>query len=65
MGVITGTKFIDDNPEIPERWLPMTPLGRLGSAADIAESVAFLASERARNITGEILNVAGGAYMRN
>jgi NAD(P)-dependent dehydrogenase (short-subunit alcohol dehydrogenase family) len=64
MGVITGTKFIDDNPEISERWLPMTPLGRLGSADDIAESVAFLASERARNITGEILNVAGGAYMR-
>lgn len=65
MGVITGTKFIDDNPDVPERWLPMTPLGRLGNANDIAESVAFLASERARNITGEILNVSGGAYMRN
>jgi NAD(P)-dependent dehydrogenase (short-subunit alcohol dehydrogenase family) len=32
---------------------------------DIAEATAFLASDRARHITGEILNVAAGAYMRN
>ena len=33
--------------------------------ADIAEAVAFLASDRAAFITGEVLNVAGGSYMRN
>ncbi len=33
--------------------------------ADIAEAVAFLASARAAYITGEVLNVAAGAYMRN
>jgi NAD(P)-dependent dehydrogenase (short-subunit alcohol dehydrogenase family) len=64
MGVVTGTKFIDDNPQIAERLLPQTPLGRHASAQDIAEAVAFLASDRARHVTGEILNVAGGIYMR-
>jgi NAD(P)-dependent dehydrogenase (short-subunit alcohol dehydrogenase family) len=64
MGVVTGTKFIDDNPQIAERLLPQTPLGRHASADDIAEAVAFLASDRAQHITGEILNVAGGIYMR-
>jgi NAD(P)-dependent dehydrogenase (short-subunit alcohol dehydrogenase family) len=64
MGVVTGTKFIDDNPGIAERTLPQTPLGKHASADDIAETVAFLASDRAGHITGEILNVAGGAYMR-
>lgn len=64
MGVVTGTKFIDDNPRIAERLLPSTPLGRHASTRDIAEAVAFLASDRAAHVTGEILNVAGGVYMR-
>jgi NAD(P)-dependent dehydrogenase (short-subunit alcohol dehydrogenase family) len=64
MGVVTGTKFIDDNPDVAARMLPGTPLGQHATAEDIAESVAFLASDRARHITGEILNVAGGSYMR-
>jgi NAD(P)-dependent dehydrogenase (short-subunit alcohol dehydrogenase family) len=64
MGVVTGTKFIDDNPDVAERMLSGTPLGRHATAADIAETVAFLASDRARHITGEILNVSGGSYMR-
>ncbi len=65
MGVVTGTKFIDDNPQIAERLLPQTPLGSHATTGDIAEAVAFLASDRAAHITGEILNVAGGIYMRN
>jgi 3-oxoacyl-[acyl-carrier protein] reductase len=38
-------------------------LGRFGSASDIAEAVAFLASPAARYITGETLHVNGGMYM--
>jgi 3-oxoacyl-[acyl-carrier protein] reductase len=38
-------------------------LARLGSPADIAEAVAFLASPAAAYITGETLNVNGGMYM--
>jgi NAD(P)-dependent dehydrogenase (short-subunit alcohol dehydrogenase family) len=40
------------------------PLGDVPGTADIAEAVAFLASDRAAFITGEVLNVAGGSYMR-
>lgn len=65
MGVVTGTKFADDNPDITQRPDAMGPLGTLPDTSDIAETVAFLASRRARHITGEIVNVAGGAYMRN
>ena len=36
------------------------PLGYFGSPRDVAEAVAFLASEEARYITGQILNVDGG-----
>ena len=38
-------------------------LGRFGSATDIAEAVAFLASPAAAYITGETLHVNGGMYM--
>ncbi len=36
------------------------PLGSLGTPKDVAEAVAFLASEEARYITGQVLNVDGG-----
>ena len=36
------------------------PLGYLGSPRDVAEAVAFLATEEARYITGQVLNVDGG-----
>jgi len=36
------------------------PLGYLGSPCDVAEAVAFLASEEARYITGQVLGVDGG-----
>jgi 3-oxoacyl-[acyl-carrier protein] reductase len=39
------------------------PAGRLGSAADVAEAVAFLASEQASYVTGHVLNVSGGLLM--
>jgi 3-oxoacyl-[acyl-carrier protein] reductase len=43
--------------------LGQVPLARLGSPADIAHAVAFLASPRASYITGETLHVNGGMYM--
>jgi 3-oxoacyl-[acyl-carrier protein] reductase len=41
----------------------MIPLGRVGSPGDVADSVAFLASEEASYITGHVLNVNGGMLM--
>ena len=40
-----------------------TLLGRRGSAAEVAQSVSFLASDAARFITGQVLHVNGGAYL--
>jgi NAD(P)-dependent dehydrogenase (short-subunit alcohol dehydrogenase family) len=42
----------------------MTPLGRIGTPADIASAVAFLASDRASWITGETLVIDGGQILQ-
>ena len=39
------------------------PLGREQTPEDIGNAVAFLASDAARNITGQALNVSGGSHM--
>jgi 3-oxoacyl-[acyl-carrier protein] reductase len=39
------------------------PLARLGSAEDVANAVAFLASDLASYVTGEVVRVNGGMYM--
>jgi 3-oxoacyl-[acyl-carrier protein] reductase len=38
-------------------------LGRAGSAREVAEAIAFLASDRSSFVTGEVLRVNGGLYM--
>lgn len=43
--------------------LKMYPLGRLGEPDDIAAAIAFLASDRAAWITGQVLSVNGGFVM--
>jgi len=46
--------------EVQERLKNQVPLGRPGTAEDVAHAVAFLASDRATYITGQVLFVDGG-----
>jgi len=48
--------------EIRAAYLEHIPLKRLGQAQDVAEAVAFLASDKASYITGQVLAVNGGMY---
>ena len=52
------TRGIPD--QIREAQLAKIPLGRAGQPADVAAVVAFLASDEAGYITGELINVGGG-----
>jgi 3-oxoacyl-[acyl-carrier protein] reductase len=47
---------------IKERALQAQPIKRVGRPGDIADAIAFLASERAGFISGEVLHVTGGRY---
>jgi NAD(P)-dependent dehydrogenase (short-subunit alcohol dehydrogenase family) len=52
------TRGIPEN--IREQQVAKIPLGRMGQPADVAALVAFLASDEAGYITGEVINVGGG-----
>lgn len=49
--------------ELYEKFIRHTPLGRIAQPVDIANAVAFLASDEASFITGSTLNVSGGKEM--
>lgn len=55
------TRELDDKQK--DSLLTQIPLGRLGSAEEIASTVVFLASPAAGYITGETIHVNGGMYM--
>jgi 3-oxoacyl-[acyl-carrier protein] reductase len=56
---IRGLSHFEKVRENAER---TTPIPRLGTAEDVADSVAFLASNCASYISGEVLHVTGGRY---
>jgi len=49
--------------EVIADYIGQTPLGRLQTPEDVAGAVVFLASEDARFMTGQGINVTGGVYM--
>lgn len=49
--------------EFKQNALKSIPLGRIGMPGDVANAVAFLASEEAAYVTGHVLNVNGGMLM--
>ncbi len=61
---MTETEMAADLPrEWLDRALAETVLGRLASTEDVANVVVFLASDRSKHVTGEVINVSGGQYM--
>ena len=59
-----GTDMTQDLPEEAKtKMLEAIPLGAMGTPEDVADAVCFLASDRAKYITGHVLHVNGGMYM--
>jgi len=55
------TKVLDE--ETRNKMLSLVPLARMGTSADVANAVLFLASDLAAYITGEVIRVDGGLVM--
>lgn len=62
-GFITTDMTAGLNEELKKKMADAIPLSRIGNAEEVANAVAFLASDHASYITGEVLKVNGGMYM--
>lgn len=62
-GVIDSPMTRPWGPELLQKRIEETPLGRLGTVEDVADVVVFLASHQARFIHGAHIDVNGGIYM--
>jgi 3-oxoacyl-[acyl-carrier protein] reductase len=61
--VAPGFIHTDMTADLDENQLKtMIPLGRFGKPEEVAEVVAFLASEKASYITGQVISINGGLY---
>jgi 3-oxoacyl-[acyl-carrier protein] reductase len=49
--------------ELRDKMLTTVPLGRTGTAREVAAAIAYLASDEAAYVTGQTLRVNGGLYM--
>lgn len=62
-GIIDTEMTAALRPEVREQAVGQIPLGRMGTAQEVADLVAFLVSDRAGYITGQVLGVDGGMVL--
>ncbi len=62
-GFIPTTLTVDLPDELKDQIIAATPMGRMGKPEEVAAAVAFLASDEASYITGQIIGVDGGMVM--
>jgi NAD(P)-dependent dehydrogenase (short-subunit alcohol dehydrogenase family) len=63
-GSIESERTRQEDPDYAGTWSKMTPLGRVGTAADIAPTVVFLASPGASFITGQTIWIDGALFTK-
>jgi 3-oxoacyl-[acyl-carrier protein] reductase len=56
-----GVKLV---PGTIEEYVENTPLGRIGTPEDVAEAVLFLVSDKASWLTGDVIDLNGGAHLK-
>lgn len=59
-GAVTRVEGVTPGTPDPDDRIPHIPLGRVGSPADLAGVIAFLASEESSYITGQVIELSGG-----
>lgn len=58
------TELVTLAPGVLEDYLENSPLGRVGTAQNVADAVLFLCSDKASWLTGEVLDLNGGAHLK-
>ncbi|WP_417250024.1 SDR family NAD(P)-dependent oxidoreductase [Celeribacter sp.] len=61
-GAIANERTAEEADGYAEKWAALTPLRRVGTVADVAGPVLFLASDAAAFVTGQTLYVDGGVF---
>jgi len=58
------TELVTMAPGVLEDYIENTPLGRVGTPQDVAEAVLYLCSDKASWMTGEVMDLNGGAHLK-
>lgn len=63
-GAIETERTLEETDQYADSWSPLTPLGRVGTVNDVAQTVVALTSDRMRFVSGETIHVDGGLFSR-